>query len=113
MGFFEHMIRTKDHKHYDHHYDSHHFGHEGSYHQGQIGPAVLMRLAESIFKNKILLIALIIASLIVVTICVTVLVKLVPLVFSMFGYVEQSGVKGIFDSMLEIARSFWQGWRKG
>jgi hypothetical protein len=111
MDFLEHRSEAKHH--YDHQYDNYHFGHGGSYLQGQIGPAILMRLAKSIIRNKTLLIALVIASLILVMLCIMALIKLVPFVSSMFGYVEQSGIKGIVDSILKIGRTLLEAGGKG
>ena len=52
-----------------------------------------MRLAASIIKNKTLLIALIIACVVVVILGIVIVIKLVPWVFSLFGYLEQGGAQ--------------------
>ena len=113
MGFSNERIRMKHDRDYDHHYDNNHSGYGRSYHHGNTGQAFLMHLAETIIKNKTLLIALIIASVVIVTLGILMLVKLMPWLLSLFGYVEQSGVKGVVDMLLRIMRSIWEGSGKG
>jgi hypothetical protein len=107
------MIRPKHHEREHNHYDSYHAGHRGSYHQGHIGPSFLMGLAESIIRNKTLLIVLIIASVVVAILGIWLVIKLVPWVLSLFGYVEQGGIKGIVDVVLRLMRTIWEGSGKG
>ena len=113
MGFLEHMIRPKHHEHEHTHYDSYHAGYRGSYHRGHIGPAFMMDLAQSIIRNKTLLIVLIIASVVVAILGILLVIKLVPWVLSLFGYVEQGGIKGIVDVVLRLMRTIWEGSGKG
>jgi len=113
MGFLEQMIRPKHHEHEHTHYDSYHAGHRGSYHRGHIGPAFLMGLAESIIRNKTLLIVLIIASVVVAILGILLVIKLVPWILSLFGYVEQGGIKGIVDMVFRLMRTIWEGSGKG
>jgi hypothetical protein len=40
-------------------------------------------------------------------------IKLVPWVLSLFGYVEQGGIKGIVDVVLRLMRTIWEGSGKG
>ncbi len=113
MGFLEHMIRPKYHDHEHSHYDSYRAGHRGSYHRGHFSPEFLMGLAESVTRNKILLIVLILGIVVVAILGILMLIKLVPWILSLLGYVEQSGIKGIVDVVLRIMRSIWEGSGKG
>ena len=113
MGLLEHLIRPKYHEHEHAHYDNYRDGQRGSYHRGHFGPEVLMALTESIIRNKALLIALIIAIVVVAILAILVVIKLVPWVFSLLGYAEQSGIKGIVDIVLRIMRSIWESSGKG
>ena len=113
MSFLEEMIRRKHHEHEHTHYDSYHAGHRGSYHRGHFGPAFMMDLAQSIIRNKTLLIVLIIASVVVAILGILILIKLVPWILSLFGDVEQGGIKGIVDVVLRLMRTIWEGSGKG
>jgi hypothetical protein len=113
MGFQEYRIRTRHHEHNHHHYDNHHSDYRGPYHQGHSGSSILMSLAASIIKNKALLTALIIACVVVVILGIVIVIKLVPWVFSLFGYLEQGGVNSIVDMALRILRGVWEGAGKG
>jgi hypothetical protein len=72
-----------------------------------------MDLAQSIIRNKTLLIVLIIASVVVAILGILILIKLVPWILSLFGDVEQGGIKGIVDVVLRIMRTIWEGSGKG
>ena len=113
MGNLEHMIRPKHHEHEHTHYDSYHADYRGTYHRGHFGPAFMTDLAQSIIRNKTLLTVLIIASVVVAILGILLVIKLVPWILSLFGYVEQGGIKGIVDVVLRLMRTIWEGSGKG
>ena len=73
----------------------------------------MMDLAQSIIRNKTLLTVLIIASVVVAILGILLVIKLVPWILSLFGYVEQGGIKGIVDVVLRLMRTIWEGSGKG
>jgi hypothetical protein len=95
MGFFEDMFKQK----YGHrHHDSHHFG-----------PYLVRDVFNRIIHNRTLLIFLVMVLILIVFAVVALVIALWPLFFKFIAYINQNGLKGVFDFVWSLINRIWEG----
>ena len=95
MGFFEDMFKQK---HGHRHHDSHHFG------------LYLIRQGfNRIIHNRTLLMFLVMVLMLIVFAVVALGIALWPLFLKFIAYVNQNGLKGVFDFVCSLINRIWEG----
>jgi hypothetical protein len=95
MGFFEDMFKQK----YGYrHHDSHHFG-----------LYLIGNVLKRIIHSRTLLIFLVMVLLLIVFAVVALVIALWPLFIKFIAYVNQNGLKGVFDFVFSLINRIWEG----
>jgi hypothetical protein len=102
MGFFEDLFKGR----HFHQYDRYHHLH----HQGKD----LIRSGMShILRSKAVLLSLVIGLVLVLAIFIGLLLLVLPLAYKFFSYINQNGIKGIYDLIGAFIFRLWEGSGKG
>jgi cobalamin biosynthesis protein CobD/CbiB len=109
MDHFERIYKSKSE---NRHYDEHDLSYREPYHDSH--PLGMVRtLMRRIFHNKTSVVIVSGILVVLVVVVVALIVMVLPLAYQFISSIEQTGIKGILDTMLPFIKKLWEGTGSG
>jgi hypothetical protein len=102
MDFFENMFKGKHLSKYDRY---HHMPYQGK--------DLIRSGITHILRSKAVLLSLVIGLVFIFAIFIGLFLLVLPLVYKLFSYINQNGIKGIYDLIGAFIFKLWEGGGKG